>query len=305
MDPGKTWPELPWARWRETAETLRRIGHVMASIEHAFAPGGDEETALHPTARGLATPVLVDGRTAFELRLDLVAHRLEIDTSDGVSGGLPLVPGPMSRFDANLAGILRDLALRVPAWTAPETMPFERDGVHRPYDPGMAERFWRALLAVCGVLARFRARFGANATPLVVSPRTLELSFRILSGRRATGPSADGGRAAPWREELTLAFSPGGTVLDEAAFLARAAPEPAGFAAAVLKPAGSRYDERLRAHALPYAAVQDAPDPGGALTAFCESAYEAARVLAGWDREALEVAPHREQLQPPAPQPFH
>ena len=39
---------------------------------------------------------------------------------------------------------------------------------------------------------------------------------------------------------------------------------------------------------LPYEAVRTAADPDAALLDFCQSTYEAAADLGGWDRAALE-----------------
>jgi hypothetical protein len=75
----------------------------------------------------------------------------------------------------------------------------------------------------------------------------------------------------------------------DAAFYAYAAPEPAGFREASVKPAAASYVP-LGEFLLPYAAVRASADPDRAILDFMTSTYEAAAGLAGWDRAALEYA---------------
>ena len=73
-------------------------------------------------------------------------------------------------------------------------------------------------------------------------------------------------------------------------FYSYAYPEPAGFAAAPVRP-GAEYDATLREFTLPYDDVRRADDPRTALLDFFQTTYEAAADLGGWDRAALEVVP--------------
>ena len=83
-----------------------------------------------------------------------------------------------------------------------------------------------------------------------------------------------------------------GTVggLEEPAFYAYAYPEPPGCAAAPIEPAGAYWYAAMREWILPYEVVCAAADPDAAVRAFCESTYDVAATLAGWDRAALERA---------------
>ena len=84
-----------------------------------------------------------------------------------------------------------------------------------------------------------------------------------------------------------MGFWPGSGDVD-AAFYAYAAPEPAGFGEARVKPAAAYYHPTLKEFLLPYEAVRTAADPQGEILAFAESTYDAAASLAKWDRPALE-----------------
>jgi len=70
---------------------------------------------------------------------------------------------------------------------------------------------------------------------------------------------------------------------------AYAYPEPDGFAGWPVRPDQARYDSALGEFLLPYEAVRTAADPAATLLDFLQDTYEAAAVLGGWDRAALEA----------------
>ena len=304
------WPELPWASWRDTAETLHMFTQVVGKIRLASTPLLNHwwNAPLYPTARGLSTSLMFHGQTGFEIAFDLLAHRLEVATSDGTLGAMPLVREPVSRFYARLMHLLRDLQLDVSIQTrpceVPDPIPFERDEVHASYDSGYVERFWRALLAATRVLGEFRARFIGKASPVHFFWGSFDLALTFFSGRRAPPrPGADRiTREAYSHEVLSFGFWPGGAGFDDAAFYAYAAPEPPGFADAAVRPAAAFYHPDLHEFLLPYASVQSDPDPDRRLLEFCESAYDAGAELGRWDRAALERVVPEEGPWTPEPQ---
>src|SRR5205814_6852727 len=83
-------------------------------------------------------------------------------------------------------------------------------------------------------------------------------------------------------------FWPGSASVQEAAFYAYAAPEPAGFRDIAPQPSAAYYHAPMGIFILPYAAVRAAPSPDDAVMAFLQGTYDAAANLAGWDRKALE-----------------
>lgn len=72
------------------------------------------------------------------------------------------------------------------------------------------------------------------------------------------------------------------------AFYAYASPEPPGFAAAPVRPAGAGYDTGASQFRLSYDVVRQAASPGDAILDFCQSTYEAAATFGKWDRANLE-----------------
>ncbi len=293
---GRTaWPRLDWSEWRDTAETLHRWTQIVGKIRLASTPLVNHwwNVPLYPTARGLGTPVMFHGATAFELELDFLAHRLDVATSDGTTGSLPLVAESVARFHARLVHLLHDLELDVPIWTTPvevsDATPFDQDEHHASYDPEQVERFWRALLAATRVLSAFRARFVGKASPVHFFWGSFDLAVSLFSGRIAPErPGADRiTREAYSHEVMSFGFWPGGSGLDEAAFYAYAAPEPAGFQEASVRPSAAFYHPDLHEFLLPYAAVQADPEPERRLMEFLDSVLDAGLDLGGWDRAAL------------------
>ncbi len=313
------WPELPLSRWSDTRATLHMWTQVVGKVRLASTPLVNHwwNVPLYPTARGLTTSLMFHGATGFEISLDLLDHQLEVATSDGTFGAMPLVAQPVSRFHARLMGMLRDLAIDVPIRTmpveVPDPVPFDKDDIHASYDPEWAQRFWRVLLATTRVLCDFRARFLGKASPVHFFWGSFDLAVTLFSGRRAPErPGADWiTREAYSHEVMSFGFWPGGGGFEDAAFYAYAAPEPPGFASAPVRPREARYDQGLHEFLLPYAAVCADADPDARLREFLETTYEAGAELGGWDRAALERGAPSEAAAPAygetsgAPPPVH
>jgi hypothetical protein len=119
---------------------------------------------------------------------------------------------------------------------------------------------------------------------------SFDLAVTRFSGRRAPErPGADPvTREAYSHEVISAGFWPGSGAVQEAAFYAYAAPEPAGLRERAPQPSGAYYEPQMGLFILPYAVVRAAPSPAHALLEFLQSTYDAAAELAGWDRPALE-----------------
>jgi len=81
---------------------------------------------------------------------------------------------------------------------------------------------------------------------------------------------------------------PGVGTIDSPMYYAYAAPEPAGFKEASVRPAAAYYSKELSEFLLPYDDVRRAPSPRAALLDFMQSTYEAGATLAKWNRDELE-----------------
>ena len=89
-------------------------------------------------------------------------------------------------------------------------------------------------------------------------------------------------------EVISHGFWPGSGPIQEPAFYAYAAPEPAGFKDARVQPTAAFYSKEMSEFFLPYEAVRTSPSSEGDLTAFLTTTYNAGADLGKWDRGNLE-----------------
>jgi hypothetical protein len=299
----EAWPDLPYAAWRDTCETLHLWTQIVGKIRLAKTPWLNHSwhVALYVTARGLTTSPIPDGARSFQIDFDFIDHLLRIAASDGKQRQLPLVAQPVAAFYAAVMVALAEIGLDVTIDDRPNEVPdpirFGEDYVHAAYDPDAAHRFWQVLRQADRVFAQFRTGFLGKSSPVHFFWGSFDLAVTRFSGRRA--PRHPGGvpnlpdivaQEAYSHEVSSAGFWPGGGGIDYPAFYSYTYPEPAGFRTARVKPDAAFFSEQLGEFILPYDAVRTAADPDGALLDFLQSTYEAAADAARWDREALECA---------------
>jgi len=298
------WPELPFAAWRETRDTLHLWTQVVGKIRLALAPWLNHSwhVALYVTARGLTTSPMPWRGGSLEIEFDFIDHVLWVRLSDGRFRQLILRPMMVAEFYADLFIALVelgvDISIRTMPCEIPNCTPFDQDSLHAAYDRDYANRFWRVLLAAHEVFSHFRTGFLGKASPVHFFWGSFDLAVTRFSGRRA--PLHPGGvphlpdavaQEAYSHEVSSAGFWPGGGgPVEEAAFYSYAYPAPEGFAAAKVTPAAAFFAKELGEFILPYDAVRSAPDPDAALMGFLQSTYEAAAKLAKWNRKALDCA---------------
>jgi hypothetical protein len=296
------WPRLPLAEWRETHDTLHMWLQMVGKTRLAFAPRDNHwwHVALYVTPRGLTTTAVPYGTGAFQVGFDFIDHRLVVETSGGATGAIALRPQTVADFYHEYLGLLASLDITVKLWPVPmeadHTIPFPDDRVHAAYDATHATRFFRVLLQADRILKRFKGRFLGKSSPVHFFWGAFDLALTRFNGRRAPAEhtkSADAlMREANSHEEISFGFWPGSGAVSEPAFYAYVRPEPPGLGARSVRPAEAYYSRDLADFILPYEAVRSASSPDAAVLEFCQSAYEAAAGLAGWDRAALDRPPN-------------
>jgi hypothetical protein len=175
----------------------------------------------------------------------------------------------------------------------PNPIRFDQDQIHARYDPAYAHRFWRLLVTLDAIFKEFRARFLGKVSPVHFFWGSFDLACTRFSGRRAPErPGADEiTREAYSHEVISAGWWPGGGPVADAAFYAYAAPEPAGFRNASVKPSSAFYHMQLNEFILPYEDVRASADPRSVLLEFLETTYDAGASLGNWDRASLEKRP--------------
>ncbi|HVW30867.1 MAG TPA: DUF5996 family protein [Polyangiaceae bacterium] len=304
------WPELPYAAWRDTRDTLHLWTQVVGKIVLAQAPWLNHSwhVTLRVSAHGLRTPLVFYGDRELELEFDFVDHVLAVRSSDGGLGTVALRPISVADFHDEVMAALMDLGFDIRIGPTPneitDAVPFAVDRTHASYDRDYAHRFFRVLARTNAVLTRFRTAFLGKASPVHFFWGSFDLAVTRFSGRRA--PRHPGGvpnlpdsvtREAYSHEVSSAGFWPGGGgPIDYPAFYSYAYPSPAGFDRASVRPAQAFFSKELGEFILPYDVVRTASDPEQTLFHFLQSTYEAAADLGRWDRAALECdvgAPHR------------
>jgi hypothetical protein len=298
------WPAFDVERDSPTFALLHLASQMLGKLRVAHAPWANHgwHVTLLPIAEGLAMPPIATDGERFELVIDLCAHAIVLRTSKGVRDTLPLQPTSVADLHRDLIDMLDRHGLPSNFNGRPneiaDAMPFAEDDASRPYDRDSAERLRDALARIVPVFERFRAGFIGKASAVQFFWGSFDLAVTRFSGR--TAPQHPGGipglpdritREAYSHEESSAGFWPGGVTAAEPIFYSYAYPEPDGFRGSVITPGLARFDETLGEFVLAYEDVRSAADPEAVLTAFLQSAYEAAANLAGWDRTALEREP--------------
>lgn len=303
MAHNERWPELPYAAWQDTRDTLHLWTQAVGKVRLALTPWLNHSwhVALYVTARGLTTSPIPWKAGSFQIDFDFLDHVLWIRTSEGHFRQLMLKPMTVAKFYEELTIALGDLGITVAINPMPceiaDCVPFDKDTAHAAYDANYAQRFFRVLLSAHEVFSRFRTGFLGKASPVHFFWGSFDLAVTRFSGRPA--PRHPGGvphlpnavaQEAYSHEVSSAGFWPGGggSLVEYAAFYSYAYPAPDGFSAAKVKPEAAVFSKELGEFLLPYDAMRTARDPDAALMAFLTSTYEAAADLARWDRKALE-----------------
>ena len=293
------WPELHLAEWRDTCETLHMWSQIVGKVRLALSPPVNHwwQVALYVSPTGLTTSAIPFDRGIFEVQFDFVRHRLVVQTDAGRQESLPLVPMSVADFYRAFVGLLSEMNIKVKIWPVPveipNPIPFEEDTKHASYDREAVERFFRILILVDEAFKQFRCNFVGKCSPVHFFWGSFDLAVTRFSGRRAPErPEADSiTREAYSHEVISAGFWPGSGEIQDAAFYAYAAPEPAGLDQAKIVPAQAYYHPTMHEFVLMYEEVRTAASPRQMLLDFLQSTYSAAAHLAKWDRNALERQP--------------
>ncbi len=295
-DEPNCWSSLPLAEWKDTCATLHMWTQIVGKVRLKLTPLVNHwwNVPLYVTARGLTTSRIPYGARAFELTFDFLAHQLVLENSEGAVKTLKLEPMTVAEFYRECMAMLQGEGIDVKIWTMPVEVPdpiaFDQDTVHASYDPIMVEKFWRILLSVDAVFQDFRSEFIGKSSPVHFFWGSFDLAVTRFSGRKAPErPGADAiTREAYSHEVSSVGFWPGGGNVPGAAFYSYAAPAPAGFAEARVRPEAAKWDKDLGEFLLMYDDVRSSASPSRALLEFCRSTYQAAARFGQWDRGALE-----------------
>lgn len=292
----ESWPDLPYAEWRETRDTLHMWTQVVGKVRLALTPTINHwwNVPLYVSARGLTTSAMQYGDRCVDIEFDFVSDLLRVRIDNEDERHVALAPRTVADFYSETMSVLRAAGVDVKIWSTPVEVPepiaFEDDRQHASYDREAVQRFWRILAHSAAVFTTFRSGFVGKCSPVHFFWGSFDLAVTRFSGRPAPPrPEADViTREAYSHEVSSVGWWPGDARLEAASYYCYASPEPEGFRAARVRPEAAHYNEALGGFYLPYDAVKSAADPVQTLLAFCEDTYAAAADLGKWDRAALE-----------------
>ncbi|HVI09801.1 MAG TPA: DUF5996 family protein [Candidatus Binatia bacterium] len=298
VDGPHCWPELTFESWKDTCATLHMWAQIVGKVRLRLTPLVNHwwNVPFYVTARGLTTSRMPYGDRSVEILFDFRRHELVMETNDGMVQTMALIPRSVADFYREFMRMLHAAGIEITIWRmpveVPNPVPFDHDRIHASYDATAVERFWRILATVDSIFQEFRAEFIGKSSPVHFFWGSFDLAVTRFSGRRAPErPGADViTREAYSHEVSSVGYWPGSEAFPRAAFYCYAAPEPAGFGQAVVRPEKAFYHAQMSEFLLNYDDVRVAPSPTAALLDFCHSTYDAAADLGNWDRQALERA---------------
>src|ERR1700734_2017503 len=109
------WPDLPYAAWSDTCDTLQLWTQIAGKVRIALTPLINHwwNATMLVTARGLAAPAMPYGGGTFDTIFDFASHQLIIETSDCGVESIPLKPMAVAEFYAEFMERLRRLGIDV------------------------------------------------------------------------------------------------------------------------------------------------------------------------------------------------
>jgi hypothetical protein len=285
------WPELPYAAWVDTLDTLHMVLQILGKVRVALSPKEPEwaHVALYVSARGVTTGPVPSPTGLFEVEADMLAHEVAIRTAAGDAARVDLRARPIAEFWSEFVDALRSVGVdaELPAvpQEVPDPIPFPEDTKHHTYDSEAVTRFWRVLTLIEPVFEEYRAAFQGKVSRVQFFWGSADLAVTRFSGQPCTPPQDAGllERVTYDYEQMSIGWWPGNPSFPDPAFYAYAYPKPDGIASAQLDVPGTRWDEQLGEFILRYDDVRTAAAPEAELRRFLDSAYQACTSRAGWD----------------------
>ena len=295
------WPELAYNSWKDTYATLHMWTQIVGKVELELNPQTNHwwETALLVTPTGLSTYPIYYNNRSFTVEFNFQEHLLKIVTSNGNRKSMSLEALSVSEFYFEFMKILSELKIKVQINTLPQEIPnpvrFPENKANHSYNRKQVVNFHKILLQADRVFKQFRGGFIGKSSPVHFFWGSFDLALTRFSGRKSQAISgADSVTQEAYSHEvMSVGFWPGSGNILEPAFYAYASPEPSGFQTREdIKPKEAFYNPETKGYILRYEDVRKSDHPDQMILDFCESTYEAAALLGGWDRKNLERGFH-------------
>jgi hypothetical protein len=288
------WPALErYEAWSATCDTVHGHTQVLGKLAAVLAPPEPQlqHAALRLTARGWETGPLPapDGSGAFVVAIDVRAHEVLVEHSDGRARRVALTPDrSVGEVTRDVLQAARSVAGAIEIDPTPQevtwTVALDEDDEHATYDADAIATFFAAATRAALVLAEFRAPYRGRSTPVNAWWGSFDLAVNLFSGLPADPPSDDFiMRNAMDSQEVAVGWWPGDARYGLAAFYSYAHPPTEGFGEATLAPAATRWEAELGLYVLDWDDARATGDPHAAALDFARSAFAHACAVCDWD----------------------
>jgi len=286
------WPDVSYARWSETCDTLHAHTQVLGKVAVALAPPEPQlqHAALRLTVRGWETAPLPapDGSGALTVAIDLRTHETLVERDDGRVLSVPLTPhrsvGEVTRAVLEAVQELGggSISFNPAPQEVPWDDPLDADERHRTYEPEQVRAYFAAATQAALVLAELRAPYRGRSTPVNAWWGTFDLAVSLFSGRPVDVTADDFIRRNTMdAEQIEVGWWPGDARYPRAAFFAFALSPADGWAGRDLQ--AGRWDETLGEYVLDWDDVRTSSAPHATALAFAREVVSHACSVCGWD----------------------
>jgi len=301
MENNQSWPDLKFAEYGETLETLHQWIQIVGKIRLKTMPWQNHSwhTTLYVTPSGFSTYSIPFRGRAFQIDLDFKIHKLFIRCSDTGTLEMELRPRTVADFYAELFEKMAFAGINVKIHARPNEMepaiPFKENTVNKHYNPDDATMIWQAMLKANEVFNKFRSSFIGKASPVHLFWGAFDLAVTRFSGNPA--PLHPGGmpnmplsvmQEAYSQEVSSAGFWPGSKDAPAPMFYSYVYPGTASFAEQKVLPEQAYFSQELGEFILNYEDVKNSESPDDTLFGFLQSTYEAAANTSNWNRKKLE-----------------
>lgn len=249
--------DLTLSEWEPTRDTLHQFARILGALRGSYMPKSKHwwHITLSVSARGLTTTPFPIAGQSLEMILDLAAHRLVIQSSEGWDASQALAgqsPASLCRwinttFAAGEATLEPDILAR-----------FDGESI-LPYDPEAMGRFRRVINWVDAAFKTFKGMLREETSPVQMFPHHMDVSMNWFSGRLVPGVDPADEESAD--EQMNFGFVTGDASVPDAYFFATAYPVPDNWTDLPLPKGAYWHTEGWSGAVLPYAVVATASRP--------------------------------------------
>lgn len=268
-------PDLTLENWHPSRDTLHRVLRIAGALRRYYMPAQKHwwHITLSVSARGLTTAPFPVGDQSVEVTLDLLAHRLLIESSSGHHIAVPLQNQTEGGLCDRVETGFRVMGIEL----QPDLLSAFNSSEAMPYDAAAAGRYFQAIGWIDAVFRQFKGGLREETGPVHIFPHHMDLSMNWFSGRLAPGVDPDDAENAD--EQLNFGFATGDESIADAYFYITAYPAPDGWTDLPL-PTGAYWRIKGWTGAvLPYAALASSDCPAELLLGFQQALLDHARRL--------------------------